>query len=270
MTKPRKSPAEKVRLRGWKAFSGRGLKVRAGFCAADGEVLAGGPVELEFFVKNLGSTVLHVALATDRVRLRPDFFSFSGDIAGTGLNKRGPKAAAGSRIQLIDPVEQFGYLGGPGGLMKVAPGETFSHRLLVNDFLNLETAQTKLKRGETGVLTVRCRRPLPLATTMRSAYKMGPDAPVADVTLRLTIRREDRALGRLIEKLAGDIRSRWPTFAAPEFERAISILSALRITEAVPALRMLGGHPDGGTRWRAMRALAIIEERTDGAQGASR
>jgi hypothetical protein len=239
------------------------LKVRAGFRAREAEVLAGGPVVIDFFVKNFGRRTLHLAVATDRSRLRPDYYSFEGCV------ERG-KGAGGQNIALEDPLKDSGYFGGPASVMKVEPGGTYSYPLLVNDFLRLELALSSMKRGEAGMLRFRCRRPLPLAANDRGAFRMGPKAPVVEITLSLRIRRDERALGRLIEGLADDIRTHWPTFATIEFEGAISKLTALRIPAVVPALRTLVGHPDGGTRWRAMRALAIIEEMAKGGQSAIR
>ena len=113
------------------------LRLSAGFRFAAPEALAGAPLTLEFFVRNSGLETAYVAVGGNRARGRPDFFNFSARFAG------GP---------LTDPASDAAYLGGPVGLVTVAPGDTYRQPTLLNQFLRVEDAIARLLPGGHGEL----------------------------------------------------------------------------------------------------------------------
>src|SRR5215831_4119286 len=192
-------------------LGGEGVALRAGFRAATAEELAGGPLEVEAFVDNTGAAPLYLALAGEGSRLRPARFSFAATVEGLD-------------VELDDPEAGAPDAGGPATVVAVPPGESRSQSLLVNEFLRLEKLSQALGPGETRALTLRCRRPMPLAVTEAQAFRVGPSTPEVDVTLTLSVR-----------------------------------LAALRHPGAAAALRSLQRHGDPAVRRYAERALRALE-----------
>ena len=75
------------------------LQVASGFRVIEAEpLLAGGPVEVEFFIDNAGARALHLFVNGDRARQRPGSFSFVATMAG---------------VTLPDPYKDVAWEGGP-------------------------------------------------------------------------------------------------------------------------------------------------------------
>ena len=227
-------------------LGGEGVALRAGFRAATAEELAGGPLEVEAFVDNTGAAPLYLALAGEGSRLRPARFSFAATVEGLD-------------VELDDPEAGAPDAGGPATVVAVPPGESRSQSLLVNEFLRLEKLSQALGPGEARALTLRCRRPMPLAVTEAQAFRVGPSTPEVDVTLTLSVRRDDRALEALVAGLAARSGVEWTAVPSPDRERAIVRLAALRHPGAAAALRSLQRHGDPAVRRYAERALRALE-----------
>lgn len=225
------------------------LQVRAGYRTSAPEVVAGGPIEIEAFIENIGQVPLYLAIGSDRAKLRPSFFSFEAVLEETD-------------VELEDPLEGVPQLGGPATVITVEPGTYYQQVLLVNEFAALEKIPTVLAPGELGVLRIRCRRPLPLALNKEQAFQNLSNAPMLDKFLTVYIRRNDAALKELIAQLATKAHNNWNSISPVEREKTISQLFALRSPMVIPYLEMLIEHPDGSVRLRAQRSLAWLQQNT--------
>ena len=227
----------------WVELGAGAARMRAGFCAAAGAFLAGGPLELEFVVECRGTVPIHVLGGMERTTLRPALYSFRGQLEG-------------SAVALDDPHPGAGLLGGPSGTSVVEPGEILRVPLLLNEFLLLERIRAQLPPGGAGVLRVHGERPLPPATSRPAAFSLGPDAPVVASDLRLAVRRDDEALERLIDSLRRAIEADVTNAVSAERRRAIDQLATLGGETAQRALEGLRGHPDPWLRTRLASAAA--------------
>jgi len=231
---------------------GNDIKVRAGLRIINSEVYAGGPILIEFSIENRGQTPYYLAFGGDRVKLRPTYFDFSASLEGADM-------------KLVDPAAGTPELGGIGGTTEVKPGEPYYQTIILNQFLSLEEVRKVLKEGEAGVLQIRCKRALAIATTSMQALQMVTDIPVVEEVLRVKVSRNDAALNTLMTQLADELKNDWastPTSPVNQ-ERAITQLTALRIPVAVPYLQSLVEHPDPGIQMRVQRALAMITRQDD-------
>jgi hypothetical protein len=213
------------------------LRLSAGFRFLAPEALAGVPLTLEFFVCNSGLETVYVAVGGDRAHARPDFFSFSARFAGR---------------QLTDPASDAAYLGGPMGLVTVAPGDTYRQSILLNQFLRLEDVIARLPPRAHGELELTCERRLPCGADESAALDVST-APLVKVGIACTLRRDDAALLRTLDELAatilhGPIEQREPALAALFASRALAREQLLR----------LAAHPDRDYAGRARRVLAAL------------
>lgn len=221
-------------------------RVRAGFRAAHGPFLAGGPIELELVVECVGKVGVHVLGGIDRSTLRPALYAFGARLEGGGA-------------PLGDPLEGAALLGGPSGTTLVEPGGTLRVPLLVNEFLLLERLLPSLPPGGDGLLLLHAERPLPIATSRAEAFAVGAGAPVVASDLRLPLRRDEQALERIIESLRRTIESDRSDGESSERRRAVDQLATIGTASARRALEALAGHPDPWLQLR--RALAASRPR---------
>jgi len=209
------------------------IRVRAGFNVAPGELLAGGPVELEFYVESYGPAPLHLAIAGERATQRPGYFAFDATFEGASLAD--PKAAAGS-------------LGGPATTVIVATGRPWRQALLLNQFLRLEDTPVRLAPGAAGRLDLACHRLLPLAATDNDAFA-SQGAPSVQVVLGLDLRRDDAALEALIARLFAAVMEGPPAEREPSLAQLLSLRSLSR-----SQIDALTRHPDPAVAGRARQA----------------
>jgi hypothetical protein len=212
-------------------------QVRAGFRVVDASALAGGPIEIAFFVEKDRSPALYVMVAGDRARQRPGSFSFAATVQGA---------------RLLDPKEGVPDLGGPATAVAVEPGRPWCQPLLLNEFVRLEDASAALAPGATGRLDVVCSRVLPLASDA-SAALLAREGPRVEVSLSLPLRRDDEALGALAIQLAAQVREGPPA----ERERPLARLLAMR-SAARPQLESLVDAPDPSVAMRVRAVLAVL------------
>lgn len=218
-------------------------RVRAGFRAAHGEFLAGGPIELELIVECVGAVGVHVLGGIDRSTLRPALYGFGARLEG-------------SAEPLGDPLEGAALLGGPSGTTLVEAGGTLRVPLLLNEFLLLEHLLPSLPPDGDGVLLLHAERPLPIATSRAEAFAVGPGAPVVASDLRLPVRRDEPALERLIDSLRRTIEADHSDGQSSERRRAIDQLATLGTASARRALDALAAHPDPWLQMRRTLAAA--------------
>ncbi|MEA2943322.1 MAG: hypothetical protein QOD09_3851 [Bradyrhizobium sp.] len=212
-------------------------RVRSGFRFTEASELAGGPVELEFFVELIGSGSRYLLVAADRMRRRPSDVSFAATFAG---------------VPLADPGKNVPDMGGPAGVVEIAAGRPWRQPLILNQFIGLEAVLDMLEPGGSGPLTAACRRPLPLAIDEAGALAPAPGAPIVEVQLTLKLRRDDAALGILIDQLVAQIRD-----GAPEQRpKRLDLLLALRAPAAVNRWRALVNHPDPAVAQRVRQSLS--------------
>lgn len=234
-----------LKLKASSTFETQDLQVRAGFHTHDFEVIAGGPLEVEFLVENTGRLPLNLAVGGDRAQLRPSFFSFQATVDETEVDLQDPSAAPN--------------LGGPATVIEVKTNAPYRQTVLVNEFVTLENIRTALKPGEVKVLRIRCQRPIPLAVDKQQAFQTGANAQMVNVVLVVHVRRDDTALEALMAHLTAEIRADWTITASAKREQAISQLVALRDRATIPYLKTLIEHPDPAVRMRVQRALTTIK-----------
>jgi len=227
-------------------FAVNNLKVTAGFRTHDAEVLAGGPLKVEFFVENDNAAPLYLSVRGDRARLRQANFSFAA-------------AVEGKEVNLDDPAAKTMDLGGLGTAAKIETGAPYRRMLLVNEFVRLEKLVAALTSGEVVMLRLRCQSPLQLAGSIEQVFKSRAEGRVADVALTIHVRRDDAALEALIARLAAEIDANRTGAVSAERELAIAELGALRHPAAVPYLQNLSNHPDPVVQIYAQRTLAIMK-----------
>jgi hypothetical protein len=213
------------------------LHLQAGFRFAHSTVLAGAPLALEFFVRNLGAGTVHVAVGGDRARGRPDFFSFSANLRGW---------------QLADPASGAAYLGGPVSLVSVAPCDTYRQTILLNEFLRIEDVIARLPPGGHDELMLTCERLLPCGASEAAAFDLAA-APKVKAEIACTLRRDDSALLQTLDELATTILAG----AIERREPALAELFASRAPAREQLLR-IAAHPDRNLAERARRVLATL------------
>jgi hypothetical protein len=212
------------------------VSVRAGFRIITASPLAGGPVELEFFIESLGSSPLHVAAGVSRAAQRPDLVEVVATFEG---------------VLLDDPWRELPESGGPEMVLQVAAGSPLRQPLLLNDFVRLEETVMRVADGEEGRLDVTCRRPLPLADS-EAATLMTTDAPMVAADLVCTLRRDDAALAALATALVREVMQ-----GAPELrERPLAHLLSMRGAAREEIVALLA-HPDPAVVDRARRVVEI-------------
>lgn len=214
------------------------LRVRAGFRIVPGILLAGGPVELDFFVESSGLRPLQLGVSGDRTRQRPGQFSFTATFEGSPLE---------------DPMAMASYMGGPASVVQVSTNSPWHQPLLLNQFIRLEDTPGRLVQGSTGRISLACARPLPLATTDAAAL-LHDGAPVVAVDLAFDLRRDDAALAALVaglydEVMQGPLASR---------ERPLALLLSMR-SAAHTEIEGLTRHPESSVAARAHQTLATFE-----------
>jgi hypothetical protein len=211
------------------------LRVRAGFRIVDGELLAGGPVELEFFVESVGERPLQLAVSGDRMRQRPGQFDFVAIFEGSPLE---------------DPMAAMAYMGGPVGVVQVSAGNPWHQPLVLNQFVCLDETPGRLAPGARGRLDLSCRRPLALAAT-ESAALSPHEAPDAAIDLAFYLRRDDEALIALAERLVQEVMQ-GPLASR---ERPLALLLSMRAA-AHAQIEALTRHHDPSVANRARQVLA--------------
>jgi hypothetical protein len=213
-----------------------GVRVRVGLRVVSGELLAGGPVELEFFIESGGLHPLHFAVSGDRTRQRPGQFAFSATFAGAPLN---------------DPMAAMPYMGGPVGVVTMSTTSPWRQPLLLNQFIRLEETPGRIVQGTSGRMELACRRPLALATTEAAALAQD-GALVVAVNLAFDLRRDDAALRALAARLLAEVMQ-GPLATR---EQPLARLLAMR-SPARDQIDALTRYPDPSVADRARQALAL-------------
>ena len=215
------------------------VRITAGFRLVTPEPLAGGPIELEFFVESVGPSALQLAVGGDRARQRPGQVSFEAELGGSSLG---------------DPLADVPDVGGPLGVVQVTAESPFSQRLVLNEFVRLEDTIALMAPGGSARMRVHCHRPIVLAAASNAALALR-DASNVEVTLAFMLRRDDAELAALADELK-DAVLHGP---AAERERPFGLLLSMR-TPARAQIETLTRQTDQAVADRARRALARIDE----------
>lgn len=210
------------------------VSARAGFRVITHELLAGGPVELEFFLENRKSAPFRITVRGDRARSRPGQFAFTALFEGAPI---------------VDPAAQTPNLGGPAGIVEVSADAPWRQPLLLNEFLRLEDTSERLDPGAAGVLDLTCRRPLDLA----DGPEAGLEAPDLTIRLALPLRRDDAALSALVSALYQEILEG----QSPGREHSLGLLLSLRSRACEPIVA-LAHHANASIAERAQMALQLM------------
>jgi len=210
--------------------------VSAGFRITNACELAGGPIELEFFVEISGGGSRYLLIPADRMRCRAGEFSFFATFAD---------------VPLADPFANLPYMGGPAGVVEIAADRPWRQPLILNQFVRLEAALCLLEPGAQGQLVVVCRRTLPLAADQNAALARESHAPLVEVQLALELRRDDAGLAALVEQLIAEVRHG----PREQRERPLSLLLTLRAPAAIDRWRTLMNHADPAVAERVRQAL---------------
>ncbi|HEX7032024.1 MAG TPA: hypothetical protein VF172_03395 [Nitrososphaera sp.] len=212
------------------------IRVRAGFRIGSGELLAGGPVEMEFFVESYGLHPLQLAVAGDRMRQRPGQFRFTATFEGS---------------LLADPMADVPYMGGPEGVVKVSSDAPWHQPLVLNQFVQLEHTRERLTNGSKGRMNLECRRPFCLTDTTAAALSHD-GAQELVVNLAFDLRRDDDALETLIARLFENVMQ-----GPPESREWPLVLLLSMRTAAKTHIRALARHPDPYVAERARQTVAM-------------
>jgi hypothetical protein len=215
-----------------------GTPVQSGFRVVTTELLAGGPIELEFFVETQSSVPLRFSVSGDRVRQRPAQFEFSATFEG---------------LPLDDPIGSAPDLGGPATIAEVMTNSPWQQPLVLNQFIRLERTRDRLALGATGRLELTCHRAIALSLTDTAAL-LNQGAQVVTVPLRIDLRRDDTALNTWITQAFDEVMQGPPSLR----EHPLALLLALR-SVARPQIEALTHHPDAAVVSRARQALEIAQ-----------
>lgn len=219
-------------------IAAQGMPVRAGFRFMSGALLAGGPVELEFFVDNFGALPLYLAVGGDRMRQRPGQFSFAATFDGHSVP---------------DPMAALPDAGGPIGIVEISAASPWRQRLVLNQFVRFEDTPQHLQPGAAGRLGLSCRRPIVLAAT--DAAALTDDASLAlAIDLALDLRRDDQALVALAADLSDAITRGAPTEREPALDRLLAMRSAARAQ-----IDALTRNADPSVAARALQAVQAMK-----------
>lgn len=212
------------------------IRVRAGFRVTTSEPLAGGPVEMEFFVESTGPCPLQLAVNGDLMRQRPGQICFTATFEG---------------LPLADPMRLTPYMGGPAGIVQVSTVSPWHQPLILNQFLDLEHTPERLMLGAAGRLNLECRRPLPLVGTVAAALSKDVST-ILVVNLAFDLRRDDAALAALAASLFDEVMQGPPALR----ERPLALLLSLRGV-ARNQIEALTRHADLSVVSRARHTLSI-------------
>jgi hypothetical protein len=215
-----------------------GSRARAGFRFTDASDVAGGPIEVEFFVEVTDPRVRYLLVTGDRMRQRPGGFQFVASFEGTALD---------------DPYGAVPDMGGPAGVVEVGASRPWRQPLILNQFIRLEAVTGLLPPGASGRLKVECRRPVRLAAGRDEALASTAKATLVEVTLGLKLVRDDARLAVLVKQLIAQVRDG----PRDRRESALALLVTLRAPMAVEQWRVLENHPDPLVARRVQSALRL-------------
>ena len=215
-----------------------GMRFRAGFRFAAASDVAGGPIEVEFYVESSGPAARYLLVSGDRMRQRPGGFQFTATLNDNALG---------------DPFGGVPDMGGPGGVVEIGPSRPWHQTLVLNQFVRLEAALGMLRPGASGQLKVHCRRPVRLTANKDEALAASERAPVVEAGLQRKIVRDDARLKALVDGLMDQIRDE----PREQRERPLSLLLSLRAPLAVERWRALEKHPDPLVFERVKTALRL-------------
>ncbi len=201
------------------------IPLHAGFRLLEASDVAGGPIELEFSLEVPGPAPCFLLVAGERQTGRPGGFSFVTTFADEVL---------------ADPCAGVPDLGGPAGVVEIAPGRPWRQPILLNEFVRLETVWNRLRPGESDRLTVVCRRALSLGLDRSSALHSSTELPSVETLLEFELRRDEARLIALVDQLMAEVISGKPE----QRERPLRSLLSLRVPLAVDRWRQLVNHPD--------------------------
>jgi len=207
------------------------INIRTGFRITPGELLAGGPIELEFLLENLAEKPFDLDLAGDRMRQRPGQLIFDARFEGELID---------------DPMKGTTWLGGPSTVVKVQYGKPWRQPILLNQFVRLEQIPKKISSNlAKGQMSLVCERLIPLSPEHQK--------PIT-IQLSFTLYRNDQALDLLTTNLYNEIINGPVTGR----EHALSLLLSLR-SMASQQIKLLANHPEITISNRAKNSLAIFD-----------
>ena len=247
MAKGSKRPTSEIQLEDSGELARGDRKVRAGFRINQTEILAGGIVEVEFFLEELSGKGFYLAAGGSRTRWRPAFFEIQATLEG-------------HEIELSDPFEKVPELGGPATSIQIEPHTRYQQTILVNEFVRLEKLSAVLVDDENGLLRLNCRRPLPLADTSEQSFEIDQLSPTVEGNLSVKVRRDDAALESFISRLTNHVRADRGAMVSADREANIAKLGALRSPMALPYLQSLANHPDPVVQLYVTRAITLLNQ----------
>jgi hypothetical protein len=227
-------------------FTSFGVLLQVGFKLTSQEALAGGLVEVNLVIKNIGNAEVYFAAGMSHDR--PAYMSFNANLLGYDLSLKDPIENAA-----LEPQGMFSTI-------KLKPGESYQRTVILNQFLTLEDILKVLEVGHSAWLLIQWKYVLAVGTTTECALSLAGETPVLEETLRINILRNDERLNTDIGQLAHSLKKDWNAVASHPVDRlqALISLTSLRIPAAVPYLKSLTDHPDPYIRQRVQYALEIL------------
>jgi hypothetical protein len=212
-----------------------GRAFRVAFHPPAGPVLAGGPAVLDAVVSLAAGDPVKVLTSSARATGRSGEYLFEAT---------GPDGGP-----LRDPYADAIEIGGVETQRLVTTDESLAERVLLNQFLALESVRETVPEGAGAELVVRCARLLRLEG-------VPEEPPTAALAVHLRVHRDDAALARYYAEAADTIMGSAQVGVASE-QRLVELCNA-RNELAAGALSSLTAHPDAGVAARARYALAAL------------
>ena len=220
-----------------------GLKLEITCRLRDNVVPAAGPVVGAIQFTNKSSGLGYVL--TSSFHDRPAYLKFAGELKQVHLSLRDP---AGTTTSVPE---------GPIATIALSSGEVREVRVVVNQFLSLESTRAVLAPGSKAPLRLDWQ--WQMVSFDQALGDAGPptDAGWVGGQLELTVVRDDDLLKKTIATLAERLEQDAEPIAKDPVGRreAILALTSLRVPEAIEPLRRLTSYPDLDVRMRAEQAL---------------
>jgi len=209
-----------------------------------GQILAGGPIELDLWVTN--RTPVQIFYLVGNAHARPAYLKFSAE-------------RTADRQRLRDPYPQTPLTPtGPIASIPLDPGQTDKRTILLNQYVALEDTRAAIAPGQRAPLRVHWDCFIAASRTPQSYL---PDPEQVSGEFQVEVLRDDESLRRSIDALAAKLKNDSQAVPADAVGRrdVITALVSLRIPEVAPYLRQLLDFPDFEIRTMAQHALAESE-----------
>ena len=179
----------------------------------------------------------------------PVGFPIGGDYRATGRPERFHITAADANGQAVpDPITHSGMGGGIGTTRRLARGERYTERLLVNRWCALDAP---------GTYTVKCTRTLNLVTGTEDDSRLPEEALPAlpvETEIPVTLSAADAALGKLVRESVNRLQG--GADLDEQFEAWARMKNRVALPAVVELARRPGEHQRSAIQWLSLYGAA--------------